>query len=390
VRSPQQAPFRLHYQDLRGQPQRQEKARQLALEQARLPFSLQEGPLLRALLLQVEDEQYVFLLTLHHIISDGWSMQVLVREVLALYQAHRHGQADPLPPLSIHYKDYAHWQHEQLSGETYQQHRRYWLAQLEGPLPLLELPLERARPPVKTYRGASCQVSLSLPLSKQLQAMARSQGASPFMVLLASVKALLYRYSGQEDIVVGSPIAGRQHADLEGQIGFFVNTLALRTRLEGQDSFVQLLGKVRQTVLDGFTHGLYPFDQLVEELHLERDLSRSPLFDVGFTWDDGANEPGDEAGFSITPIQLPQEHSQADLWFFGHWQSPGIVFTLVYNSDLFSEQFVESLAEDFVALLEEVTGDPAVQVNELMLTSQKALSQADVPAMDGFFSLDLS
>jgi NRPS condensation-like uncharacterized protein len=254
-------------------------ARDSVNREAATIFDLARGPLLKASLLRLEDSQHLFVLTMHHIISDGWSMANLVNQVLTCYQAFRRGAENPLPALRIQYKDYAVWQRQQLSGAELETHQNYWRQQFAGEVPVLALPTDFARPPVKTYRGDRVTRMLA-PVTQDALRLGQQQGATLFMVLLAAVKALLYRYTSQQDIIVGSPLAGRERQELEEQIGFYVNTLALRTRLSAEDSFRKLLDKVKATTLEAYQHQIYPFDRLVEEMHLSRDASRSPLFDV--------------------------------------------------------------------------------------------------------------
>ncbi|MGZ3461589.1 MAG: condensation domain-containing protein, partial [Archangium sp.] len=269
--------------DLSGLPceQREAELRRLAQEDAQRPFNLSTGPLLRTHLLRLSDSEHVLLLNLHHIISDGWSTGVLVRELAALYEAHLQGNSAPLPELMVQYADYAVWQ-RQWQSEVLEQQLSYWKQQLAGVPQALELPTDKPRPPVQSYRGAQFPVQLSKDLSEALKAFCQREGVTPFMALLASFQLLLSRYSSQDDVSVGAPIAGRQHAELEGLIGFFVNTLVLRARFAAVSSFRALLHQVRESTLDAFAHQDVPFEKLVEELRPPRDLSRSPLFQVMF------------------------------------------------------------------------------------------------------------
>ncbi|HJT73314.1 MAG TPA: condensation domain-containing protein, partial [Chitinophaga sp.] len=277
ILTPEQTGFDISFKDLRLQD---EQVGQLVADIAGQPFDLAAGPLVRAGLYEVADSKWIFAYAMHHIISDAWSMDVLIRELLQVYNAGTKGEADPLQPLRIQYKDYAAWQQEQLSGDTLHQHQEYWLKQFDGELPVLELIPDRQRPAVKTYNGASVRRKIDMQLTRSLKTLTQELGGTLFMGLLAAVKALIYRYTGQEDVVIGSPIAGRDHVDLEGQIGFYINTLALRTRFKGENSYKELLEEVKQTTLNAYEYQLYPFDELVEKLSLRRDTSRSPLFDV--------------------------------------------------------------------------------------------------------------
>ncbi|HKR94175.1 MAG TPA: condensation domain-containing protein, partial [Candidatus Angelobacter sp.] len=258
------------------------EAQRLATAEAALPFDLTSGPLLRVKLLQLAAEEHVLLLTMHHIISDGWSLGVLVREVGALYQAFTEGSASPLPALPIQYADYAVWQREQLRSEVLAEQLSYWREQLSGAPAVLELPTDHVRPAVKSYRGARERLELNAELTAALRVLSREQGVTLFMVLLAAFKVLLWRYAGQADVVVGTPIANRQQSEIEGLIGFFVNTLALRTSIEGSESFTNLLKRVREVCLGAYQHQDVPFEMVVEELAVERALNQTPIFQVMF------------------------------------------------------------------------------------------------------------
>ena len=272
--------FKITYQDVRKEKKQPEKIRKIVQAECIKPFNLATGPLLRASLYQVANDKWIFTYTMHHIISDGWSMNVLIKELLLFYNTYIKGEVNPLKPLRIQYKDYAAWQQERLSGEQLQSYKTYWLEQFTGELPVLEIPTDKPRPAVKTYNGGAIHKTINAKLSRGLKALSQEQGATLFMGLLATVKTLLYRYTNQEDIIIGSPIAGREHADLEDQIGFYINTLALRTQFKGEDSYKELLEKVKQVTLGAYEHQVYPFDELVDELQLNRDMSRSALFDV--------------------------------------------------------------------------------------------------------------
>jgi hypothetical protein len=331
---------------------------------------LQQGPLLRAGLLQVEDQRYVLGFAMHHIVSDGWSMQILVREVLACYAAFSQGLVPSLPALRVHYKDYAHWQGQQLQGESFQAQRRYWLGQLEGPLPVVELPTDKARPPVKTYNGNVLSLSLSEQLSQSLL-----EAVPPAAGHLVHGTARLAQSPALPLLGPAGPdhrhaVAGREHFDLEEQIGFFVNTLPLRTRLEAQDSFAHLLTKVKTTSLEAYAHQLYPFDQLVEELPLQRDMSRSPLFDVMLVLQN--NQQADLKGapqlegLQVQPYQAaPQVVSKFDLTFTFAEAQAGIELLLEYNSDLYGEATVQRLGRHFTQLLSALTAHPDQPIAQL-------------------------
>lgn len=272
--------FALHVEDLCDNPQKEEKVQALVLWQAQAPFDLMKGPLLRADLWRLSEESYVIAVTMHHIISDGWSMQILLDELMVLYDAFQHGSRNPLKPLRIQYKDYAAWHLKQLQGASLEDYQQYWRHLFAEEAPVLALATDYKRPAIKTYVGGRVSQEISISLVLALKELSQRHGTSLFMTLMAAVKALLYHYTGQEDIVIGTPVAGRDYDDLDDQIGFYVNMLALRTRFSGADTFEQLLARVKETMLGAYEHQIYPFDQLVEELPFKRDISRSPLFDM--------------------------------------------------------------------------------------------------------------
>ena len=276
--------FGLQVLDLQqlAETEREEKVKQLAAEEASKPFDLTKLPLLRASLLQLDAEEYVLLLTLHHIIFDGWSIGAFMQELAALYEAFSIGKPSPLPELSIQYADFAIWQREWLAGDRLQTQLNYWKKQLSGAPLLLELPADRPRPPAQTYRGAKESFLIPRTLRSALKKLSRQENVTLFMTLLAAFKTLLYRYTGQADIPVGSPIANRNRAEIQGLIGFFVNTLVWRTDLSGTPTFRQLLARIREVSLEAYAHQDLPFEKLVEELQPERKLSYHPLFQVAF------------------------------------------------------------------------------------------------------------
>src|SRR6185369_9818538 len=240
--------------------EREVEARQAA--EAQQPFDLSVGPLLRVLLLRLSGEDHVVLFTMHHIITDGWSTGILVREVAALYEAYIEGRESPLPELEIQYADYAVWQREWLQGEVLAQQLAYWRQQLGEDLPVLQLPTDKPRPPVQSHRGQGVSFTLPAELTAELKKLSNAEGVTLYMTLLAAYKILLWRYSGQSDVVVGTPIAGRNHLAAEGLIGLFVNTLVLRTSLSGDPSFNELLDRVRDVTLGAYAHQDLPFEKL--------------------------------------------------------------------------------------------------------------------------------
>jgi non-ribosomal peptide synthetase component F len=296
--------FRLERVDLTGleEDARDQEIRRLAQAEASHRFELSRGPLFRAKLIRSGESEHVVLATMHHIVSDGWSIGVLIREVVALYEAFSAGRPSPLPELPVQYADYAIWQRSWLQGETLERQLGYWKAHLKGAPAALDLPTDRVRPAVASFAGGAAHFTLSRKLSARLSELARREGITLYMVLLAAYQVLLKRYSGQDDIVVGSPIAGRSHRELEGLIGFFVNTLALRTDLSGDPPFRELLTRVREAALGAYAHQDLPFEKLVEELQPVRDLSRQPLFQTTFALQNMPQEALELSSLTLRPV----------------------------------------------------------------------------------------
>ncbi|MFY0566439.1 amino acid adenylation domain-containing protein [Archangium lansingense] len=349
--------------------EREAQAHELTRQEAQRPFELAHGPLLRAALLRLASDDHVLLVTLHHIVSDGWSMGVLVREVAALYAAFASGQQPSLPPLPIQYPDFALWQRSWLQGEALDSQLRYWKQQLSGAPAHLELSTDKPRPPVQTFRGSSIPVSLPKALSESLKSLSTRLGVTPFMTLLAGFQVLLSRYSRQDDISVGSPIAGRRNTELEGLIGFFINTLVLRSRLSPEASFRELLLQVRDTTLAAYEHQDLPFEKLVEELQPQRDLSRPPFFQVMFILQNANSEALKLPGLALRPMEMRSDTAKFD-WSLALADTPdGFAGGLEYNTDLFEHDTVARAMEHLRILLEAAVSNPETRLPELPLLS---------------------
>ncbi|HYH44362.1 MAG TPA: amino acid adenylation domain-containing protein, partial [Thermoanaerobaculia bacterium] len=346
-------PFNLPVVDVQGM----EEVRRLLLTEVREPFDLGNGPLWRLRLLKLAPEDHVVLLTMHHIISDGWSMRVLVRELAALY-----GEA-ALPPLPIQYADFAVWQRKELAGEA---QLGWWRERLATELPVLELPLDHPRPPVQTFRGAKLPVTLP---AEALRNLARGQGATLFMTLLAGFMALLHRYTRQTDLVVGSPVAGRNRSEIEGLIGLFINNLPLRADLAGDPAFTELLSRVRETTVGAYAHQDLPFEKLVEELKPRRDLARSPIFQVMLSLETAASEKQSAGDLILTPLEADIGASRYEWTFFLTDQGDGIGGALEYNTDLFDEATVRRMVDHWTRLLEAAVDEPGERISRLRLLS---------------------
>jgi len=347
-------------------PAREAEALRLALEEAQKPFDLASGPLVRASLLKLGTEEHVVLFTMHHIVSDGWSMGVLVREVSVLYEAISRGEGSPLAELPIQYVDYAVWQREWLKGEVLEGQLDYWKAQLSGAAVALELPTDKVRPVVQSFRGAHHGFSLTPELSEQLKALSRREGVTLFMTLLAAWQLLLYRYTRQEQISVGTPIAGRSQLATEGLIGFFVNTVVMRSDLSGNPSFRELLRRVREVCLGAYAHQDVPFEKLVEVLQPERDLSRSSLFQVWFTLVDGQLEKLHLKNLESEEFAFEAVTAKFDLALLVTDTEKGLGGVLEYNSDLFDLNTVTRMLRHFETLLCSIVAEPEHQLSVLV------------------------
>ena len=358
--------------DLEGMPPREREleAARLSTEEAQTPFDLTEGPLLRARLLRLAPEEHVLLLTMHHIVSDGWSMGVLSREVVALYAAHMRGEPSPLEEIPLQYADFAAWQREWLTGDVLEAQLSYWRSQLAGAPAALELPTDRPRPAEQTFRGSHIEFALPADLTASLRAHGRSSGATLFMTLLAGFQALLSRYAGQEDLVVGTPIANRARTELEPLIGFFVNTLALRTNLSGDPTFHELLARVREVTLGAYAHQDVPFERLVEELQPERDRSRNPLFQVMFALQNAPVSVLELPGLTLRPQEFDSGSTRFDLECHLREAGEGLRGLISYSTDLFDEATVQRLAAHFQTLLEAAAAAPATRVSSLPLLKE--------------------
>jgi len=358
--------------DLRGLAEQEQAAevRRLGKEEALRSFDLVKSPLLRVTLLQLGEESHVLLVTMHHIVSDGWSIGIFLQEFSRLYTAFSRGEASPLSPLSIQYADFTDWQRQWLSGEVLERQLNYWQQQLQGIPPLLELPTDRPRPPVQTFQGRSESFELNAELTQELKTLTQKAEVTLFMALLGAFVVLLYRYSGQEDIVVGSPIANRNRIETESLIGFFVNTLVLRTNLVGEPTFQELLEQVRQVALDAYGHQDVPFEQVVEALQPERSLSHSPLFQVMFVLQNTPQEKLALPDLNLIPLEIENTVAKFDLTLLMEETEQGLKGVWQYNTDLFDAATIGRMSGHFQTLLEGIVTNPQQRVSELSLLTE--------------------
>jgi acyl carrier protein len=353
--------------------EREQEARRLARREAEHPFDLSAGPLLRARLLRLSEEEHVAVFTMHHIVSDGWSMGVLVREVSALYEAFSQGRESPLADLLIQYADYAVWQREWLRGEVLERQLCYWRERLRGAPPVLELPTDRERPAVQSFRGAHLSFTLDAGLSEGLRLLSRRAGVTLYMTLLAGCQALLHRLTGERRLSVGTPVAGRTRVEAERLIGFFVNMLVMHSDLSDDPTFSELLRRARETALGAYAHQDVPFERLVEELQPERRLEHSPLIQVWFVLQNAPISKLELTGLSLSILELENSTAKFDLGLNVVDTEEGLAVTLEYKTDLFNADTAGHILRQYETLLRHVVVRPEVKLGELV----DILSRAD-------------
>ncbi|CAN2534212.1 Linear+gramicidin+synthase+subunit+B [Methylocapsa aurea] len=355
---------------------RETEALRLAAEEARRPFDLATGPLLRVKTLDLgvrpatAERERVMLFTMHHIVSDGWSSGVLLREFVALYEARLAGRPSPLPELAIQYADYAVWQRDWLRGEVLDRQLAYWRDKLGGAPPALDLPTDHPRPPRQDHAGARLSFTIAKHVADRLAALGREEGATLFMTLLAAFQLLLSRYSGQRDISVGAPVANRRRLELEQLIGFFVNTLVMRTDLSGDPSFRVLLARVRETALGAQAHQDLPFERLVEDLRPVRDMSRDPLFQVMFSLQNAPKTAAAVSGLRFEPLAAEGTSAKFDLTLSIAETDNGLAASLEYATALFEASTIDRMARHYCALLDGIARDPDRRIGELDILPQ--------------------
>jgi len=363
------APLSLPLLDLTHLPEtaRETEAHRLAVENLREPFDLVNGPLVRAMLFRLNVEDHLLLLAMHHIISDGWSISVLVNELAQLYNSFSIGGPSTLPDLHIQYADYAQWQRSWLTGEVFESQLDYWKKQLDGAPPILKVPTDRPRPSIQSSRGLLEHFIVADDVVRGLRELGKQEGATMFMVLLTAFQTLLHRYARQDVIVVGTPIAGRNRQELEGLIGFFINTLVMRADFSDDSSFRQLLAQVKETALGAYAHQEFPFDKLVEELQPQRDLSHMPIIQAMFALQNTPDEAIELTGLTITPAHIETGTTQFDLSLNVWDKGPALKGYLAYRSDLFDANTIKRMLAHFQILLESIANHPDERVSALSL-----------------------
>ncbi|MGE5343979.1 MAG: amino acid adenylation domain-containing protein [Candidatus Omnitrophota bacterium] len=369
VKLPGQSDFNVEESDFRQLNDKEGRIKEEACKESEFLFDLARGPLLRVRLIRLDMEKYVCLFNMHHIISDAVSMDIFISEVRALYDAYRQGKQNPLARLRIQYKDFAAWQNRQfLQGKAHED-ERYWLEQFRGELPVLELPADFVRPAIKSYRGNTVSVDLDEDLTEKLRNLGKENDVTLFMVFLGLINVLFYGYSGQTDMIVGTPIAGREHMDLENQIGFYLNTLALRTRFTSMNTFAELLEKVRKIALEAYAHQSYPFDVLLEALKISRDPSRHPLFDVMLNMINYTSPQPNVLGnaLKLKPFETGYRHAKFDLVIYIYERETTLTVSVEYNLDLFENKTIRRMLNRFLELLNRVITHSSTSISRLLL-----------------------
>src|SRR5687768_5249909 len=358
--------------DLRVYPQAEREAefQRLAAEDAQRPFDLSQAPLLRASILKLDEEEHSLLLVMHHIVSDGWSIGVLIREMTTLYQAFSDGRTSPLPPLPVQYADYSIWQRGWLAENVLDNQLGYWEKHLSGDLPVLELYPDRPRPVVQTFGGATLRTVLPKTLTADLNALCRQENVTLFMLLLAAFNVLLYRYTGQKDILIGTPIANRHHRETENLIGFFVNTLVLRTDLSGDPKFSELLRRIQETALGAYANQDVPFELLVEKLQPERVMNRTPLFQAMFVLQNAPMPTLKVPGLTLSSLLVENRTAKFDLTLNMEESESGLITQLEYNSDLFDGETIIRMLEHFEVLLRGIVENFSRPISTLPLLTE--------------------
>ncbi len=367
----------LTIEDLRSlsESQRSSAAVNFATELVQQPFDLSTASLLRGKVLQISEKNYHLIIVLHHIIADGWSIGIFIKELIELYETYSQGKLPQLPQLPIQYRDFVNWERKWIDSERTQRLLTYWKQKLQGQLPVLNLPTDRPRPPVQTFKGAKAKLVLSQNLRQELEDFSRQQGVTLFMTLLAAFKILLYRYTSQTDIIVGSPIANRSRTETESLIGFFVNVLALRTDLSGKLSFQELLGRVKSTALEAYVHQDLPFENLVEELQPNRDLSYNPLFQVMFVLQNLPQPNLNLSDVSVSYEEGDNGTSKFDLTLFVEDFQEGLVATCEYNTDLFNVDTITRMLAHFQTLLSSIVSNPQQDIAKLQFLTSSEIKQ---------------
>jgi len=377
--------FPLEYVDLRNEAEQAIVLNRLLLTAAAAPFNLSTDRLLRTVLYRLSANRYVFFLNMHHIITDQWSEEVFFSELLQAYHSLEQGMDVTLPALRIQYKDFAAWHNRQLDTTARQEHQAYWHAQLNGRLTEVSLPLDFPRPELRTAAGGSVELEIDTTASKQLLTLALQHRTGPFVLLLAAIKALAYRFTGQRQVIIGTPWACRNHPDLETQIGFYVNTLPVAVQADPQETFITLLQQVRDIAATVGQHQDYPFDMILEDLQITRKPNRAPVFDIGFTWHDRINMAPSANALNVTPYPLDFSGIKSDLWFHGSAAQDILQLSLEYSGDLFRESTARMLLTSLEKILLKVLQNPDASLEQLTADVAAPVLDKDIAGIEFSF-----
>jgi acyl carrier protein len=362
---------------VRAESEREVRAKEIAAEEARNPFDLSKGPLLRATILKLDKQNHVLLLTSHHIVSDAWSSAVFLQELGALYSAYLEGKPSPLPELTLQYADYASWQKKYLQGAVLENQIGYWREHLRGAPALLQLPFDRPRPAVRKFEGAYDPIPISKDVADLIRKFSQQEGATPFMTLLAAFNALLARYSGQDHIVLGTDIANRTTAETERMLGFFINLLPLHSDLSGDPTFRELVSRVREVALGAYAHQDIPFDKLVEDLRPERSLSHNPIVQALFVMQNIPPQRRELPGLQLSPFTVSITRSKFDVAVFMRETGSELIQDWLYSTELFERSTIFRMAAHFENLLRHALSHPDTRLSALEMRSEIEKSQIE-------------
>ena len=357
-----------------GEEEREEAARERAREEAEKPFDLRSGPMLRTVLMRMGEEEHVLVVTMHHVVSDGWSVGVLIREMTALYEAYSRGEESPLAELEMQYADYAIWQREWLKGEVLEEQMRYWREELKGLEPL-EMPTDRARPAVPSHRGGVIPFIIPAEMTRELKGLSQREGVTLFMTFVAAFQLLMSKYSHQEEVAIGTDVANRNRGETEGLIGFFVNQLVLRNDLRGEPTFQELMKQVREVTLGAYEHQDMPFEKLVEELQPERDLSRAPLFQVKLVMQNAPRKELKLDDLELEKFEMEVVQAKYDLSVFLEEKDGVIQGEMEYACELFDSISIERMVGHWRQMLNSVVAQGSRRLSEIDYLGETEIQQ---------------
>jgi amino acid adenylation domain-containing protein/non-ribosomal peptide synthase protein (TIGR01720 family) len=361
--------FSIEYSDLQNTSNADEILKEQIAKDSVIPFHLSKGPLFKTKLYQLAHNKWAFIYTIHHIIVDAVSMNIFIAEILELYNSKKQNRTSNLNDLRIQYKDYANWENQQLTGKKYDELKTYWLNQFSGELPVLTMPVDKKRPILQTFNGGTVEKKIDAKLSESIEKLIRENGATMFMGLTAVINTLLYKFSTQEDIIIGTPISGREDADLQNQIGYYGNTLAMRMQFKKENTFFELLDYTKKQVLGAYENQMFPFATLVKELNLKRDPSRNPLFDVQVIYGENDNHKKSESlkGLKVWAYEFEEKltTSRFDMVFSFYKEGSNLVVNIQYNTDVFSEKIVHQIADHISVIMTSIVNNPNEQIYKL-------------------------